>query len=78
LLEETYDITLNGARDQDVVDFFAGLAGNKKSKTALIDLFKKNYDGVAFLNTNLFHYKTHISLFSCTNDSRKLPHHLYI
>jgi hypothetical protein len=48
LLKETYNITLNGARDQDVMYFFVGLAGNKKSKMELIAFFKKNYDGVAF------------------------------
>jgi hypothetical protein len=74
LLKETYNIILNGARDQDVIYFFAGLAGNKKSKMEVIDFFKKNYDGVAFILISFSLHDSRISLFSCTNDSKILSH----
>ncbi|KAF5367551.1 hypothetical protein D9758_003664 [Tetrapyrgos nigripes] len=58
LINQTFDITLNGARDQDIMYFFATLAENKKTKHQLIDFFKKNYDDLykRFQNTFTFKY----------------------
>ncbi|KAK7463560.1 Aminopeptidase 2 mitochondrial [Stygiomarasmius scandens] len=58
LLKETFNITLRGARDQDVIYFFRGLGSNRKSKMMLVEFFKQNYDELykRFENTFMFKY----------------------
>ncbi|THV07366.1 leucyl aminopeptidase [Dendrothele bispora CBS 962.96] len=58
LLKETFNVTLRGARDQDVIYFFRGLGINHKSKMMLVDFFKQNYDELCrrFQNTFMLKY----------------------
>ena len=46
ILDEASQIALKGARDQDVMYFFAGLSKNKLTKRTVTKLFENNYDEV--------------------------------
>ncbi|KAE9406413.1 hypothetical protein BT96DRAFT_963515 [Gymnopus androsaceus JB14] len=53
ILDEASQIALKGARDQDVMYFFAGLSKNKLTKRTVTKLFENNYDELSerFANT---------------------------
>ncbi|KAJ3763765.1 leucyl aminopeptidase [Lentinula raphanica] len=44
LLEESYEIALKGARDQDVVYFLSGFASNDLTKREVVTFFQKHYE----------------------------------
>ncbi|KAF7792586.1 hypothetical protein EIP86_003680 [Pleurotus ostreatoroseus] len=44
LIEKTFKILLDEARDQDVIYFFEGLQSNPKTRRALCEFFKEHYE----------------------------------
>lgn len=48
LIHESWEFLMNESRDQDLVYFFSGLAGNCEAKRIFSSLFKENYYKVRF------------------------------
>ena len=46
LAQETFQVIMNRARDQDVVYFFRGLSANPKTRRLLVQFFKQEYGRV--------------------------------
>lgn len=46
LINETLDYMMTQARDQDVVYFIHGIAGNLKTRRLMFEFFTKNYDAI--------------------------------
>lgn len=47
LIDETQEFIMTKARDQDVIYYLAGLAGNSKARRTAADFVMKNYDAVS-------------------------------
>ena len=51
LIQRTLDAISTKARDQDIIYYFAGLAGNFKTRRLLVDYFRDHYTEV-WINGN--------------------------
>ena len=53
LQDATMQFVMDRARDQDVPNFFGGLAANFKARRPLVEFFEANYDAVRFARLRL-------------------------